>query len=83
MSRICDPLHAVCLMLLDGSASYAILSIAERIRHPDEGQAEEIEAGVMVACSALIRLSRHRKSVRGIRSGKTRLRLRDVCRTSS
>ncbi|MBS0152876.1 MAG: anti-sigma factor antagonist [Nitrospira sp.] len=39
MLGICDPLLAACSMLLGGAASYVILSIAERIRAPDQGQA--------------------------------------------
>jgi len=39
MLGICDPLLAVCSMLLGGSAAYVILSIAERMRAPDQGQA--------------------------------------------
>ncbi|MFO0698960.1 MAG: anti-sigma factor antagonist [Nitrospira sp.] len=39
MLGICDPLLAVCSMLLGGAASYVILSIAERMRAPDQGQA--------------------------------------------
>ncbi len=34
---ICDPLLAVCSMLLGGAASYVILSIAERMRATDQG----------------------------------------------
>ncbi|MFO0776595.1 MAG: anti-sigma factor antagonist [Nitrospira sp.] len=37
MLGICDPLLAICSMLLGGSASYVILSIAERMRASDEG----------------------------------------------
>jgi phosphoserine phosphatase RsbU/P len=36
---ICDPLLAVCSMLFGGAASYVILSIAERMRAPDQGHA--------------------------------------------
>lgn len=43
--------------------------------------AEEVENGEAVACSVLIRLSRHGKLVSGIRSVKTGLLLRDACRT--
>ena len=39
MLGICDPLLAVCSMLLGGAASYVILSIAERMRAPDQGRA--------------------------------------------
>lgn len=39
MLGICDPLLAVCSMLFGGAASYVILSIAERMRAPDQGQA--------------------------------------------
>ncbi len=39
MLGICDPLLAVCSMLLGGAASYVILGIAERMRAPDQGQA--------------------------------------------
>ncbi|MBH0209874.1 MAG: hypothetical protein HP495_15420, partial [Nitrospira sp.] len=38
MLGICDPLLALCSMLLGGAASYVILSIAERMRAPDQGQ---------------------------------------------
>lgn len=37
MFGICDPLLAVSSMLLGGSAAYVILSIAERMRAPDQG----------------------------------------------
>ncbi len=43
--------------------------------------AEEVENGEAVACSALIRLSRHGKLASGIRSAKTGLLLRDAYRT--
>ena len=36
MLGICDPLLAVCSMLLGGAASYVILSIAERMRASDQ-----------------------------------------------
>jgi sigma-B regulation protein RsbU (phosphoserine phosphatase) len=35
--EICDPLLAVCSMLLGGAAAYVILSIAERMRATDQG----------------------------------------------
>jgi len=34
---MCDPLLAVSSMLLGGAAAYVILSIAERMRAPDQG----------------------------------------------
>ena len=37
MLGICDPLLALCSMLLGGAAAYVILSIAERMRAPDQG----------------------------------------------
>ena len=37
MFGMCDPLLAVSSMLLGGSAAYVILSIAERMRAPDQG----------------------------------------------
>ena len=37
MLGICDPLLAVSSMLLGGAAAYVILSIAERMRAPDQG----------------------------------------------
>ena len=37
MLRMCDPLLAVSSMLLGGAAAYVILSIAERMRAPDQG----------------------------------------------
>ncbi|OQW37547.1 MAG: hypothetical protein A4E19_12765 [Nitrospira sp. SG-bin1] len=40
MLGICDPLLAVASMLLGGAAAYAILSIAERMRAPDQGPAQ-------------------------------------------
>ncbi|NGZ10783.1 MAG: STAS domain-containing protein [Nitrospira sp. LK70] len=37
MLGMCDPLLAACSMLLGGAAAYVILSIAERMRAPDQG----------------------------------------------
>lgn len=37
MPGMCDPLLAVCSMLLGGAAAYVILSIAERMRASDQG----------------------------------------------
>ncbi|MDH5641513.1 MAG: SpoIIE family protein phosphatase, partial [Nitrospira sp.] len=37
LAGICDPLLALCSMLLGGSAAYVILSIAERMRAADQG----------------------------------------------
>ena len=37
---ICDPLLALCSMLLGGSAAYVVLSIAERMRASDQGHAK-------------------------------------------
>ena len=37
MLGMCDPLLGVSSLLLGGSAAYVILSIAERMRAPDQG----------------------------------------------
>ena len=37
MLRLCDPVLAVCSMLLGGAAAYVILSIAERMRATEQG----------------------------------------------
>jgi len=48
---ICDPLLAVSSMLLGGAAAYVILSIAERMRAPDQGhvKAQWLTIGAVAA----------------------------------
>ena len=68
-----------------GTAQSASALTAKCGAHADSpapvAHAEEVENGEAVACSALIRLSRHGKLASGIRSVQTGLLLRDACRT--